>query len=78
MFFDDPDLLRYLGERGVDAEQLKSTLLDTGLVAMAGKEMELITDRCQPAVLRDGRFVAGEDNTGRMTRWLAKHLEEER
>jgi hypothetical protein len=43
---------------------------------MAGNQMELITDRCQPAILPDGRFAAGEDNTGRMTRWIARYVEE--
>ncbi len=78
VFFDDADLLRYLAEQRVDPDELKSRLLDTGLVAMAGNEMELITDRCQPAILPDGHFVAGEDNTGRMTRWIAQILGGER
>jgi hypothetical protein len=76
VFFDDAELLGYLAEEGVDSEGIKERLLDTGLVAMAGNEMELITDRCQPAILPDGRFAAGEDNTGRMSRWLAQYLGE--
>jgi hypothetical protein len=76
VFFDDADLLRYLAEQRVGPEELKARLLDTGLVAMAGNQMELITDRCQPAILPDGRFAAGEDNTGRMTRWIARYVEE--
>lgn len=75
MFLDD-ELLGYLGERGVDPEELKEGLLDTGLVAMAGHEIELITDRCQTAVLPDGRLIAGEDSTGRLTRWVARCLED--
>ncbi|MDP9475592.1 MAG: hypothetical protein M3R38_07855 [Actinomycetota bacterium] len=76
VFLDDDELLRYLGERGVDPEELKASLLDTGLVAMAGHEIELMTDRCQTAVLPDGRLIAGEDNTGRLTRWIARYLED--
>jgi hypothetical protein len=75
-FLDDDELLGYLGERGVDAEELKASLLDTGLVAMAGDEMELITDRCRTAVLPDDRLIAGEDNTGRLTRWIARYLDD--
>lgn len=76
VFFDDAAYLLYLAEQRVDPEELKARLLDTGLVAMAGNEMELITDRCQLAILPGGRFAAGEDNTGRMTRWMARHVEE--
>jgi hypothetical protein len=72
---NDDELLAYLGEGGVDPEELKASLLDTGLVAMAGHEIELITDRCRTAVLPDGRLIAGEDNTGRLTRWIARCLE---
>ncbi len=74
VFLDDDDFLGYLGEQGVDLEEVRASLLDTGLVAMAGTEMELITDRCRTAVLPDGRLIAGEDNTGRLTRWIARHL----
>lgn len=76
VLFDDPDLHRYLADEHVDLNELKERLLDTGLVAMAGNEIQLITDRCQPVVLPDGRFAAGEDNTGRMTRWIAQYVEE--
>lgn len=76
VFLDDHELLCYLGEGAVDPEELKASLLDTGLVAMAGSEIELITDRCETATLPDGRFIAGEDNTGRLTRWIARHLDD--
>lgn len=72
VFLDDDQLLGYLGERGVDPDDLKARLLNTGLVAMAGDEIELITAGCRTAVLPDGRLIAGEDNTGRLTRWIAR------
>ncbi|HZT96875.1 MAG TPA: DUF6602 domain-containing protein [Chloroflexota bacterium] len=72
---NDPDLLRYLADAQVDPQDLRERLLDTGLVALAGDEIELITERCQTAVLPDGRYVAGENNTGRLSRWLERYLE---
>ncbi|WP_040491060.1 DUF6602 domain-containing protein [Ilumatobacter nonamiensis] len=76
VFFDDPDFLTYLDEHSVEPATLQDRLLDTGLVAMNGIEMELITDRCATAFLPDGRLVAGEDNTGRLTRWVEKFTTE--
>jgi hypothetical protein len=73
---DDPDLLRYLEQAGLVGEEFKESLLDTSLVAMAGNEFELITERCLPAILPDVGYVAGEDNSGRMSRWLEQYLDE--
>jgi len=53
VFLDNDEFLGYLGDQGVDPEEVRASLLDTGLVAMAGPEMELITDRCRTAVLPD-------------------------
>lgn len=75
--FDDDEFLGYLGEQGIDPAEFRAGLLNTGLVAMNGREMELITDRCQTATLPDGRFIAAEDNTGRLTRWIARFLRDE-
>ncbi len=70
---DDDELLEFLENAGVELDGFRGRLLETGLVALSGMELVLITDRCQPAILSTGEYVAGEDNTGRMTRWLAKH-----
>jgi hypothetical protein len=69
----DSEFREFLDDADLDPAQFKIVMLDTGLVAMAGDNFELITDRCQPAFMPDGRFVAGEDNTGRMTRWITQH-----
>jgi hypothetical protein len=70
---DDPGLLEFLAEENVDPRDFQERLLGTGLVAMAGTSIELITDRCRTAILPDGRFIAGEDNSGRLTRWLDRY-----
>ena len=72
----DDELLDYLGERRVDLEERAEGLLESGLVAMAGHEIELITNRYQTAMLPNGRLIAGEDSTGRLTRWIARCLED--
>lgn len=72
VLWDDPELLAFLASRGVDSAELKASLLDTGLVAMSGQEMELITELCQCVTMPDGTLVAGENNTGRLTRWVQR------
>ena len=74
VLIDDPELLSYVAERNINVDALVSRLLETGLVAASGKELELITDRCGTALLPDGRLIAGEDNTGRLTRWIEKYM----
>lgn len=71
---DDHEFLDFLAGEDVAPEDLKARLVQTGLVAMSGAEIELITTACMTAVLDDGRLVAGENNTGRFERWMAKHL----
>ncbi|MCL8250068.1 hypothetical protein AERO_01615 [Aeromicrobium fastidiosum] len=71
--FDDDALLVLLAEEGVDdANAFWAALLDTSLVARSGdgSELVLITVNCQTAVLPDGRYVAAENNTGRLSRWI--------
>ena len=50
------------------------SLLDTSLVALDKNCLVLITDACQCAILSDGKFVAGENNSGRFTRWMDKNI----
>ncbi|MNY56260.1 hypothetical protein D3C86_1923190 [compost metagenome] len=47
-------------------EKLKST----GLVFIEGGKLKLLTDKCQCAVLPNGKIVAGENKSGRFTRWF--------
>ena len=39
---------------------------------MNGNVLELLTEGCVVSGLPDGQFVAADDNTGRLTRWIAK------
>lgn len=71
---DDPQLVSWLGEQGVSVDVLRERLLQTGLVAAAGSKLELVTTSCQLAVLPTGEYVAAENSTGRLTRWLEKEF----
>ena len=73
--FDDPSLLAFLTDEGIDIDQFKHDLLQTRLVAISGNGLELITERCQCAILPNGEFIAGEDNTGRLTRWMQRYMQ---
>lgn len=72
---DDEGLHSYLEKAGTAIDEFAESLIRTRLVARAGNEMQLITIQCQPVILPNGDFVAGENNTGRMTRWLARYRE---
>jgi hypothetical protein len=45
-------------------------LHETQLVAVDGDNLRLTTEQCQCAILADGRYVAAENKSGRLTRWL--------
>lgn len=51
-------------------EKLKST----GLVFVEGRKLKLLTDKCQCAMLPNGKIVAGENKSGRFTRWFNKEI----
>jgi hypothetical protein len=52
-------------------EEFVKDMLDTNLIYISeNQELKLITDECKIYILPDGRVVAGEDKTGRLTRWL--------
>lgn len=73
---DDTAMLEYLQLNGIDADDFKEGLLWTRLVALRGDELQLITEECQCIILPNGEFIAGENNTGRLTRWLERWLEQ--
>jgi hypothetical protein len=68
--FSDEDSIAWALKEGVDLDELRQGLQHTGLVAFAGDRPELLTDECKVTTLTDGRWVAADDNTGRLTRWL--------
>ena len=71
----DPELVGFLKSRRVEMTGLVHELLATGLVSMRSDEFELSTDACLCAILPDGRYIAGENNTGRLERWIAAYAD---
>ncbi|GAA4010682.1 hypothetical protein GCM10022247_36140 [Allokutzneria multivorans] len=69
---DDEKLLSWLRQCDVKPETLRDNLLETSLVAIQGQELRLIARDCLCAILPTGEYVAAENNTGRLTRWIAK------
>jgi hypothetical protein len=69
----DSDFHRFVTNRGLTMDALLDRMKSTGLVHIdARRRMRLITEGCTTAVLGDGRFVAGENSTGRLIRWVLK------
>ncbi|KRA30966.1 MULTISPECIES: DUF6602 domain-containing protein [unclassified Nocardioides] len=77
---DDPKLLAWLGEQSRTVEDLASELVASRLVARTadGNAIELITKECLAAILPTGQYVAADNNTGRLTRWIAQGVAAQR
>ena len=72
----DKELISYIEEDGVAFDDFLKGLLSTGLIALNGKKLQLTTEKCQCMFLPTGECVAGENNSGRLTRWAMKRLQE--
>ncbi|TDU84014.1 hypothetical protein EV138_6482 [Kribbella voronezhensis] len=74
----DEKLISFLSRPSDDLDQFWDDLLTSGLVAKSsdGTELRLIATQCDIAYLPDGRIVAGENNTGRLSRWIANNTAE--
>lgn len=46
----------------------------TGLVYIENQKLKLLTDQCQPVILPNGKLVAGENKSGRVTNWIMKNF----
>jgi len=68
----DDEFINFVGSYGLSVEDFVASLLGTGLVAMNCTRIELITEECACVILPTGQFVAAENNTGRLTRWVEK------
>jgi hypothetical protein len=75
VFTNEPDLLSYLADAGRAPDAFFQSLVDTNLVARDGTRLVLTTTECATVILPDGRSVAAENNTGRLTRWLDCDME---
>ncbi len=71
---DDLDFIKFIESKGWNRKEFVQSLLDTSLVALDGNTLVLITEKCECVILPDGKFVAGENNSGRLTRWVDKNV----
>ncbi|MFI5137603.1 MAG: DUF6602 domain-containing protein [Sphingobacteriales bacterium] len=72
---EDVDLAVFVTEDEAYAslQEFIDKLIATGLVYLNGQILRLLTDQCQCVFLPDGRVVAGENKSGRLTNWVMKH-----
>lgn len=77
---DDANLLQFLVSEGLEPSAFWDSLVATSLVAriVGSTELTLITEQCQTVVDPDLGFVAGENSTGQMTRWVTRRIAERR
>jgi hypothetical protein len=51
-------------------EDFINKLLETSLVTITNDKIKLFTIECQCAITPEGKFVAGENNSGRFSNWM--------
>lgn len=73
---DDPEILSYLTDRGVSFDEVADRLVRTRLVARSRESLRLITKQCGMAILPTGDYVAAENSSGRLTRWIDRRINE--
>lgn len=72
----DPLILSAAADGAVPPEAFVQSLIETRLVALDGDDLTLTTTACGCMLLPDGRRIAADDNTGRLTRWVNKFMQE--
>jgi hypothetical protein len=50
-------------------------LNDTGLTYVVNNKLRLLTDQCQCVIMGNGKIVAGDNKSGRLSNWLMKDIE---
>ncbi|ODB85970.1 hypothetical protein A3195_09865 [Candidatus Thiodiazotropha endoloripes] len=68
------DFVKWLGDQNINVDSFVDSLLNTGLVAKDKNHLKLTTEECQCVILPTGEYVAAENNTGRLTRWISSRL----
>jgi len=70
----DKNTLEYIESNGYTLDSFIVSLKVTGLINETNHVLSLITDECLCGILSDGNFFAGENKTGRVTRWATKEM----
>ena len=70
----DKELKEFVEKNGYKLESFIISLKDTGLVDTTNQLLSLITEQCVCGVTPDGKYFAGDNKTGRVTRWSLKKI----
>lgn len=75
---DDKEFINFILSRGYKSlDDFINEILSTDLVYIDhDKTLKLLTDECDVVILPDGRVVAGENKSGRLTNWVMKFMHE--
>lgn len=69
------ELREFIVNAGLDFDDFVDTLIETRLVARNRSSLELTTVQCVCMILPDGRYIAADNNTGRLTRWVNRFMQ---
>lgn len=73
---NDESLKKYINNNGYNVDQIVEELIETELVYLDNSKLKLLTDYCNLVITPEGEYVAADNKTGRLTRWLNKQREE--
>jgi hypothetical protein len=68
----DKDFISFAEQSQSSVADFVEALVKTGLVARSGNALKLTTIDCQIVFMPDGKCLAAENNTGRLSRWVEK------
>jgi hypothetical protein len=71
----DPSFEDFASQHAASRDDFVFSLIETRLVARRGNILRLVTERCACVVLPDGRIMAADDNTGRLSRWTRRYID---
>jgi len=71
---DDPEFSAFLAKRGSSQSAVVDELARSRLAYVENGAFRLLTDQCACAIVPGVGFVAGENATGRFSRWLEARL----
>lgn len=65
----------FITNSGYQPDNFIDSLIKTGLVYIRQDTLCLLTKECGLLILPDGRFAAGENCSGKLTRWSLKMID---
>jgi len=69
---NEPDFISFINSKGADVNDVVKSLCNKRLIYLQDGVIKYLIDACVVSFLPDGRTFAGDDKSGRMTRWTNK------